>query len=260
MRKKIFIDTIIILVLISLSFPSNAEEYFDEKTKSSTILNIDGNNWSDNICGFNDRELGNQSYKNHKPIVTINGPVLIRKNVKYTFNITGNDPDGDKLKRCGVDWGDNNIDIIFGSPYSNNTYQVKHKYTRNGTYQIIADIEDIHGNVGRSTFFNVTVDDVPPNILLQKPLNAIYIFGIKTIPFPHPLIIGPIKYILNVHDNIGVDKVRFYVDDDLIGDDYTSPYQLKFNRLSLGNHTIRAVAFDLAGNQEINEIEIWKYF
>ncbi len=51
-------------------------------------------------------------------------------------------------------------------------------------------------------------------------------------------------------DNVGVVKVEFYVDNQLKGTDQAAPYTLALNSstLSNGQHTLRAKAYDAAGN------------
>ncbi len=53
-------------------------------------------------------------------------------------------------------------------------------------------------------------------------------------------------------------KVMFYLDDELLGEDTDAPYELIFDSRDYedGNHTLRAVAYDEAGNQTKAEQQI----
>ena len=67
-------------------------------------------------------------------------------------------------------------------------------------------------------------------------------------------------YELNVTatDDVGISKVEFYLDDKLIGTDYSEPYEYQMAPFSLGvtrenlfydDHVIKAIAFDFSGGQ-----------
>lgn len=61
---------------------------------------------------------------------------------------------------------------------------------------------------------------------------------------------GSISLSATATDNVGVAKVEFYVDDDLVGTVLYSPYSMKLdsNTLANGKHTLAAKAYDDAGN------------
>ncbi len=61
---------------------------------------------------------------------------------------------------------------------------------------------------------------------------------------------GTIAFTANATDNVGVNRVDFYVDDVLKGTDSSSPYTVSVNStgLSNGSHSLTATATDAAGN------------
>lgn len=55
----------------------------------------------------------------------------------------------------------------------------------------------------------------------------------------------------------GIDRVEFYKDDELIGEDTSYPYEIAWSNLTPGNYDITAIASDNEGNQtSSNSIEI----
>jgi len=60
------------------------------------------------------------------------------------------------------------------------------------------------------------------------------------------------------NDNVGISRVTFKLDGDLIYTAYSPPYRLQLDttRLTNGNHTIEAVAYDHAGNEILIQKDI----
>lgn len=88
-------------------------------------------------------------------------------------------------------------------------------------------------------------DYTPPSVSLTSPLNGATVSEMITIS-------------ATASDNVGVSRVEFKVDNFLISSDTTAPYSaiLDTNTLSNGVHTISAIAFDSAGNQGTNNLNI----
>ncbi|WP_066497738.1 S8 family serine peptidase [Abyssisolibacter fermentans] len=59
-------------------------------------------------------------------------------------------------------------------------------------------------------------------------------------------------------DNEGISRVEFYVDDNKVGTDVSSPYSINWDSttVSNGSHTILAKAFDIAGNIDTSTITV----
>ena len=57
-----------------------------------------------------------------------------------------------------------------------------------------------------------------------------------------------------------LSRVEFYVDDKLVFTDEDSPFKWEWSRFSFGRHTVKAVAFDLDGNNGgFDEASVWKF-
>jgi hypothetical protein len=88
-------------------------------------------------------------------------------------------------------------------------------------------------------YYGYTVgDNVKPSVLI-------------TAPSPGEVLSGVVNITVFASDAVsGISRVEFYVDDVLVFNDTLAPYQFNWYTVSLGNglHTIKAVAFDAAGN------------
>jgi poly(hydroxyalkanoate) depolymerase family esterase len=81
------------------------------------------------------------------------------------------------------------------------------------------------------------LDDSAPRVTLTAPVNGAKVSGTVTVG-------------ASASDDIGVDRVEFLLDGNLLGSDATAPYSIAWNAstASTGNHTLQARAFDLADN------------
>jgi hypothetical protein len=119
-------------------------------------------------------------------------------------------------------------------------------------------------NVGICSF--ILADITPPSIQITKPEKAIYIKNYRILPFFTPFIIGDIDIKVNASDTeSGMDRVEFYIDDNLKATDTTTPYiwfwdEKTFLRLLRHRNTIRIVAYDNAGNNNSEEILVRRFF
>ena len=82
--------------------------------------------------------------------------------------------------------------------------------------------------------FTFKMDETSPTInLIKEELGGV--------------IIKKFLFTAEVYDETsGIDRVEFYVDDELQSTDDTEPYELEWQ--GTGNHTVYAIVYDLAGN------------
>ncbi len=126
-------------------------------------------------------------------------------------------------------------------------YDASAPYTRswdttafvNGQHVLRARAIDWANNWTESTV-TVTVNNAdltPPTVSITSPLDGATVAGTITIT-------------ASASDNVGVQKVRIWVDGTYLGYDTTAPYTRSWNSTSVsnGSHTIRTQAVDLANN------------
>jgi len=80
-------------------------------------------------------------------------------------------------------------------------------------------------------------DLVPPAVSFAAPTASSTVSGMVSV-------------FCSASDNTAVDRVMFYADGTLVGTAYSPPYSWSWNSGSVvdGSHTLKAVAYDLAGN------------
>ncbi len=119
-----------------------------------------------------------------------------------------------------------------------------------GDYTLKARAIDTCGRMASSEI-SITVgqanacdtDQVLPTISVTSPAD-----GASLSP-------GQIALNANASDANGVEKVQFFVNDALIGADFTAPYATTWTAPP-GSHTIKARATDMCGNLKAQEIDV----
>lgn len=123
-------------------------------------------------------------------------------------------------------------------------------FSNGSTHNIFARAYDIYANGGVSNVLSVTIqntDIIPPTVLILYPATG-SIFTIGTV----------VTISVDASDNVGIDRVEFYVDGELLSTDTTPPYRYNWDSTgySSGTHTIYVKAFDLAGNNNSQLITV----
>jgi hypothetical protein len=117
-------------------------------------------------------------------------------------------------------------------------------------------------NLNLSISFKWDPDVAPPIVAIEKPINGLYLLNEKVRNLSIPLVIGSLNIEVSAYDNeFSVDYVDFYINGEKRKTDSLSPY--RFNNWEekglFGKYTIKAVAYDTAGNQNSDEIIVWKF-
>lgn len=114
-------------------------------------------------------------------------------------------------------------------------------------------------------------DEVPPFVEITNPelsyfyvnLADIIVFKVLfRVPFFPAIVIGRINIEVTAYDNeSGLEKVEFYIDDDLRWEDFDKPYNWTWtDNVVFFPYTITVAAYDYFGNQNTDEIKVWKIF
>jgi len=103
----------------------------------------------------------------------------------------------------------------------------------------------------------VTEDNESPEVHIEKPKEGyLYIFDRALLPIGKTLIIGRITVVVNATDESGIDRVEFYIDDNLKTTDEESPYEWQWSEFAIGNHEIKVVAYDNSGNKAEDRMNV----
>jgi len=99
-------------------------------------------------------------------------------------------------------------------------------------------------------------------VSIEKPLeNSLYMFDRKILTLPKTTIIfGDITVKVNITSTQDVNRLEFYVDDELKHNETDHPSWLwvpwKWDEANFLRHTIKVVAYDNLGNNASDEIEV----
>jgi hypothetical protein len=191
----------------------------------------------------------------------ITGPAYGKPNVDYEFCIRAMDPELDDLFMLW-DWGDGSYSDWLGPYSSGEQICVQKSWSVSGIYEIRVKLKDEVGfETNWSDPFIIIIDGIYPNVEILKPTNAIYQNNNRLIPFFVPIIIGYITVEVSATDDLsGLEKVEFYVDNKLKGNDTTDPYRWTWDESLFFRHNLEVVAFDRSGNQNSFKLSVWKFF
>ena len=106
----------------------------------------------------------------------------------------------------------------------------------------------------------ILVEEYPMWIEIEKPRKGyLYSFDqeIMSTIFGSTMIIGGITVETNVLNESSIDRVEFYVDDELKCVDEETPYEWLWDEKAIGRHEIKVVAYDNEGNTASDSQEVW---
>ena len=105
-------------------------------------------------------------------------------------------------------------------------------------------------------------DNLPPIAILEKPkLGFLYVFDKKFIPLKqNTIIFGKITVKVIVENQSDVNKILFFLDNNLLEPIETSSNEWVWNTRTFGNHNIEIHIYDKNENINRLSINVWKFF
>lgn len=188
--------------------------------------------------------------KNWPPIANAGGPYIGKVGESITF-------DGSESYDV-----DNNIALYswnFGDGNSGEGVIATHHYSSEGAFTVRLMVSDDEGEFDVDETV-VYVDETPPTVEIVKPKDRfLYILDTEIMSLLFKTrIIGEITIEAEADDMISeVSKVEFYLDGELMETDYDAPYEWLWSKSSFGNHIIKVIAYDSAGNSASDEMNVW---
>lgn len=178
---------------------------------------------------------------NGRPVVAITSPAAgaaVGDSFTATASVTDrNAIAGVQFLLDGAAWGAEDT----SSPWS---VLISTAQLSSGTHTIAARARDVAGNVGTSAAVSFVVDRDNPVVTI-------------TSPAPNTIVGNTFTAAATVTDSNGVAGVQFKIDNQNYGNEITSPpYSLTVSASGLadGDHTLSAVARDIAGHQGLASI------
>ena len=163
------------------------------------------------------------------PVASAGADFTVNEDAAMAFNGTGST---DNVEIVNYTWT-----FVDGGPRSLFGPDPSYVFATPGTYVVTLTVRDAAGNAATDTVA-VTVRDVTNPTLTLSSLAEGLIYS------------GSLVITANATDNVGVVRVKLFVDSVSIQDDFAAPYEfvLAAGSLSVGNHTIQVIAYDAAGN------------
>ena len=152
----------------------------------------------------------------------------------------------------------------YDSDWSDWTSETTVTYTglEDGQYTFMVRSKDTDGYIdpepATRTFM---IDTQKPQVSIEKPLrNRLYIGGIS-IPFVGTWIIfTSVDIEATATDNSGISEVKILINGEEKANFSSQPYIWTWSEKAFGKQTITVEAYDLAGNKEVDELSVLKFF
>ena len=239
-----------------------------------TKYKIDGNSWKIYDGNAFIREDGNHSiqyysadkYGNAESIKYVS--VKIDKTAPYTtVEPHENESVWYKADTLVSLEGHDNTSGIYATNYRINggvfvQYNQEIDVTSEGINVIDYYSKDNAGNAEKLKSVEIKIDKTNPAMDVKAPKKSyLYLMGREIIPLSgfnnFAIVIGSTNVNVDVRDSIsGVKKVEFYVDNSLKETLSEPPYTWNWNEVAVGPYTLKAVAYDNAGNKVSAEIPV----
>jgi len=151
----------------------------------------------------------------------------------------------------------------FGDGNYSTQQNPKHKYMKAGDYIATFTATDDEGNYS-SDNASVHINELPPDpptVEIVSPKNALYILDNEILPLRMPFIIGGITIVADAYQpDFGINRVEFYIDDELKFTDYEEPYEWIWDEQVFFKHQIKVVAVDNIEESTSDSINVRKFF
>ena len=197
------------------------------------------------------------------PII-LAAPSFGKPGVQLNFSVLATDPDNDSVYYMW-DWDTGSSSNWLGPYPSGTNITINHTWDETGNFTIVVKAKDTYdAESDWSDSVQVIIENFPPKVKINQPKEAwVYFFNEELGRFVTNLIIGPVDIKVSASDNIsGMDRVEFYIDDQLRKRDFTAPYKWQWTepRNIVFFYRIKVVAYDTVGNFESKGINVIRFF
>jgi PKD repeat protein len=136
----------------------------------------------------------------------------------------------------------------------------KHIYTTPGIYTLILLVGDNDGNYDCDETEVIINEDKPPVLEIIHPIEkSIYFNDFYLFPYEKDtVLIGTINFTANATDDVEINRVEFYIDNNLQYTDYNPPYNYIMPKGHL-RHSLKVIAYDSSGKQTSTELEFFQW-
>lgn len=183
--------------------------------------------------------------------VSVTSSEVTYKSSKLGTSLSFNRANTTSHKINGVPQDLNNFKYGFKTPFMQNPHGSKTaSITRNG-YSATYNWDPNNDN-NFDEMPSKTVDNTASGSDTTNPTVSI------TAPAANATVSGTLSISANAGDNVGISRLEFLLDNNLIGSDTNSPYSYSWDTTAVPNgaHTIKVTAYDTSGNQNSSSINV----
>ncbi len=128
----------------------------------------------------------------------------------------------------------------------------------NISYEYENGIITIHDNIDAKETKVFKISKIPfLSIEIIKPKEGwLYVFNKPIMRIGKTIVIGKIAIETNVFSNVAIEKVEFYVNEELKFVDNDEPYEWLWDEKAIGKYKIKVVVYDVKGNEADDEMDV----
>jgi hypothetical protein len=201
----------------------------------------------------------------NNPPFTPNNPMPLNGQTEVSINPVlqwqGGDPDPNDVVTYDVYFGDTNPPPkVIGNQTPLTYYPGTLAYETKYYWRIVA--WDNHDASTEGPLWEFTTRPGIPHVEITKPqVGKLYLLDtILLYIFPTTLILGRITIEADAWDDMGIEKVEFYIDNILKYTDFEAPYEWLWDELKrLRPYEIKVTAYDITGHTDTDTMEVWKF-
>jgi len=108
----------------------------------------------------------------------------------------------------------------------------------------------------------IEAQGIPRVEIISPEKNYVYFRNLRLLPFMATVLIGPIEVTVEASEpQSGIDRVEFYLYNDLQETDYEAPYEWTWQRGELSRHRFRieVIVYDNDVDYSQDEISVWRF-
>ncbi|MBU0498074.1 MAG: hypothetical protein KKC68_09345 [Candidatus Thermoplasmatota archaeon] len=159
----------------------------------------------------------------------------------------------------GKTWGNSSTDLSSGSYGMTSRYMNMQPLGMFPDYGCVNDIQLMQNGTWDMCFRTYGFNE-GPLVEITKPALGIYLANEWLCYFAEPVIIGVIRIEVDALDHSGIQQVQFYIDEMLVQNSSTAPFQYLWSQRVFFKHFIKVVVEDTIGMTTTVELEVWKFF
>lgn len=269
MLKKLLTLTFLFILIINFTNIENIKGLNINQNNEPEIQielsfkKLNDDTWIDNGIVYNTTKIECRIFIENTGGIDLFNLVVtntLPENLEFVETITNVEPF--EINNNNIKWYFSSIASCCGNQYIEILYYANVINIDEDQNYVYLSAESPQGSAYASDTSTITSihDDINPYIQITKPTKGFYIRNRIILPLLfQSIIFGDIDIEVEAIDNeTGIERVEFYVDNNLSLIDDTIPYSLLIDQGILKKYSIKTIAYDNIGNFKEEEINIIK--